>query len=128
MPRYVILRHETPPGRGRPLHWDFMLQAGDVLRTWALAEEPRAGSAIAAEPLADHRPHYLDYQGPVSGDRGTVTQWDAGTFQWLRDSAEEVVVSLNGRCLDGIASLRHNPQSSPPWEFSFVPQEQSNRS
>ena len=39
MPRFVILRHDKPRGE----HFDFMLEAGDVLKTWALALAPGSG-------------------------------------------------------------------------------------
>lgn len=77
MPRFVILEHDHPE-----LHWDLMLETGDVLRTWRLAEPPTAiGQSIRAIPIADHRTMYLDYEGPVSGNRGTVNRWDAGRFE-----------------------------------------------
>ncbi len=83
MPRFVILHHETPPGYDRPPHWDLMLKSDRALRTWALAEPPCAGRLIAAEELADHRLAYLDYQGDVSGGRGSVVRWDGGTYELL---------------------------------------------
>jgi hypothetical protein len=75
MPRFVILEHDHPV-----LHWDLMLEAGAALQTWRLAAPPAIGVAIAATALADHRRDYLDYEGPVSGKRGTVRRWDAGDF------------------------------------------------
>src|SRR5262245_41193710 len=98
MPRFVVLRHEMPPdsARGR-VHWDFMLEQAGALRTWALAEEPAAGDEILAEALADHRLAYLDYEGPISGDRGGVTQWDAGEYEAERDAADQLQVRLSGR-------------------------------
>lgn len=120
MPRYVILRHELPPGTARPVHWDLMLEAGPDLRTWALAEPPAAGQAIRAEPLPAHRLAYLAYEGPVSGERGTVTGWDAGTFAWQHVSDNEVLVRLHGRRLCGVARLRRAAADSPHWEFLFT--------
>jgi hypothetical protein len=67
MPRFVILEHDHPE-----LHWDFMLEAGAVLRTWRLAAPPALGQVVAAAASFDHRLLYLDYEGPVSGGRGTV--------------------------------------------------------
>jgi len=81
MPRFVILRHETPPGYHRPPHWDFMLEADGVLRTWALPEKPARGLALTVEAIADHRLSYLEYEGEVSGDRGRVARWDWGTYE-----------------------------------------------
>ena len=73
MPLFVVLQHDYPT-----LHWDFMLEAGKSLRTWRLMSPPTQDSEVGAEPLANHRLRYLDYEGPVSGDRGHVARWDAG--------------------------------------------------
>lgn len=75
MPRFVILTHDHPFR-----HWDLMLEEGPGLRTWRLTEAPQPGRAIAAERLPDHRCEYLDYEGPVSGGRGTVRRVDHGTY------------------------------------------------
>jgi DNA polymerase Ligase (LigD) len=96
MPRFVILEHDWPA-----LHWDFLLEAGPVLRAWRLLAEPGMGREIAAEANADHRLFYLDYEGPVSGNRGRVRRWDAGTFDWLADDPDRVVVALLGDRLIG---------------------------
>ena len=121
MPRFVILRHEPPPGRERPLHWDLMLESGDVLRTWALAEPPAVERTIAAETLADHRTSYLDYEGPVSGNRGAVSRWDAGTFQWERNASREIVIRLEGKQVSGQAALTRVDETSPSWRFVLRP-------
>ena len=96
MRRYVILTHDHP----HP-HWDLMLETETGLRTWRLASSPSKGAAILAEPLAAHRAAYLDYEGPVSGGRGTVTRWDAGTFDWERDGANEIAVTVLGERFRG---------------------------
>ena len=86
MPRFVVLRHEMPDGAARPSHWDFMLECGEALRTWALQAQPDAPEPQLAEALADHRLAYLEYEGAVSGGRGNVTRWDAGSYE-LQDEA-----------------------------------------
>jgi hypothetical protein len=96
MPRFVILEHDWPAR-----HWDFLLEAGPVLRAWRLLAEPGPEVAVPAEPNADHRVLYLDYEGPVSGDRGRVSRWDAGTFEWVADEPDRVVVELRGARLAG---------------------------
>jgi hypothetical protein len=100
MPRYVILEHDHPVR-----HWDFMLEAGEKLRTWRLAEPPAPDRAVAAEPSFDHRSHYLDYEGPVSGGRGRVVRWDAGTFTWQADEPERLEIQVHGSRLCGVAVL-----------------------
>ena len=101
MPRFVILRHESPRG----LHFDFMLEVGDVLKTWALPRLPEAGEEMACESLADHRPEYLDYEGPVSGGRGSVVRQDRGTYLIVRESESQLAVELSGEQVTGRATV-----------------------
>jgi DNA-directed RNA polymerase subunit RPC12/RpoP len=91
MPRYVLLTHDHPFP-----HWDLLLEWGTACRTWRLLQAPVPGRVIAAEPLPDHRRHYLDYEGPVSGDRGTVARWDSGGFQTQVNRSDIVRVACDG--------------------------------
>lgn len=100
MPRFVILTHDHPL-----LHWDFLLERGATLRSWRLLAEPGIGQVIAAEPMPDHRLLYLGYEGPVSGNRGSVTRWDAGEYELLNDSAADLRVRLEGQKLRCVAHL-----------------------
>jgi len=115
MARYVILEHDHPE-----LHWDLMLEKGEILRTWRLAAPPQAGGAVRAEPSFDHRRLYLDYEGPVSGDRGSVKAWDRGTYQAVDEAPARVVVRLNGARLHGTATLQRADAGT--WEWEFVEQ------
>jgi hypothetical protein len=103
MPRFVILEHDWPT-----LHWDFLLEAGSVLRSWRLLAEPGSGRVVHAEPNAMHRLHYLDYEGPVTGGRGTVRRWDGGTFDWIADGEDRIVVELHGAKLVGPCAIERN--------------------
>ncbi len=122
MPRFVILHHELPSDHQRPSHWDFMIEVGDALRTWALAGEPRASAAIDAESLTDHRLAYLTYEGPISGNRGRVTRWDEGTYKLLEESAEVLWLRLDGRKCRGVVALAKAATAEEPqrWLVSFV--------
>jgi hypothetical protein len=112
MPRYVILDHDHPFP-----HWDFMIEAGDRLRTWRLHAAPTPGRIVRAEPLGDHRTAYLDYEGPVSDDRGRVIRWDAGTFAIVAESADELRLVLTGAVLIGTAALSR-AEGEWLWEFA----------
>jgi hypothetical protein len=103
MPRYVILEHDHPQR-----HWDMMLEAGEMLRTWRLAAPPQPGQAVLAEASFAHRAMYLDYEGPVRGGRGHVVRWDAGSFTWVADESDQVRVHLEGGRCRGLAVLRRN--------------------
>lgn len=102
MPRFVILEHDHPQ-----LHWDLMLEAGSSLRTWRLAKPPSQGEAIEAVAAFDHRLHYLEYEGPISGGRGRVARWERGTFTGQVLGESPIVVRLCGERLRGTLRLEH---------------------
>ena len=88
--RFVVLFHQ--PGiaskRTAKPHYDWMFEFGGQLLTWATAptelgiESMQVGDPIEAdcEPLPPHRLDYLDYEGEVSGGRGSVTRRLAGHY------------------------------------------------
>ena len=106
MPQFVILEHAPSQPAGKPLHWDLMLETEAGLLTWALTTEPTLNCNIPAEPLPIHRKLYLDYEGPISGDRGSVRQWDIGTFDWLQETGS-LRARLQGQRLDVTATIDH---------------------
>jgi len=116
MSRFTILRHDAPSGT----HFDFMLEAGDVLKTWSLPHPPEADVETSWEALADHRLAYLDYEGPISGDRGAVARWDRGTYTVQRWSDKECVVDLAGAKITGQATLSRQSDATRQWTFSFA--------
>lgn len=81
MQRFVILFHSLPAANVRSSHWDLMLENGDSLLTFAMQSKPQTGSTIAADRLHDHDPKYLDYEGPISNDRGEVSRIANGTWK-----------------------------------------------
>ena len=115
MPRFAVLIHDSPRG----LHYDFLLEAGDALKTWALPKIPATGDEIECEALPDHRLVYLDYEGPVSGNRGTVTRCDQGTFSIKTWTADEIIVLLSGEKLAGRIELNVLPNQSGRWRLSL---------
>lgn len=120
MPRFVVLEHSTPPDSARGLHWDLMFEDGPALLTWALDRPPAAQSQVAAERLPDHRLRYLEYEGPLSDDRGSVTRWDQGTFDWLERSSTLLIAVVQGRRYSGQVQLMHD-QAAHCWRVSFGP-------
>ena len=113
MPRFVVLQHDHP----ECLHWDFMLEQGGSLATWSLPMPPALERVLPARLLADHRSDYLDYEGPVSANRGTVVRWDEGEFQWVENHRDRVVVDLQGRKIAG--RVRIETTTSSPDELRW---------
>lgn len=116
MPRFVLLEH-----RWNGLHWDFMLEdgAGGALRTWAIDAEIVPGVDLPARALVYHRAAYLDYEGEVSGGRGTVRRLDRGAYEPVDWGDDLVRVRLNGSQLEGTVVLRRVAASGecPAWMF-----------
>jgi len=98
-PRFVLLHHQSPAGE----HWDVMLETDAALATWSIPPQCRTGTSFtcAATRLPDHRKHYLDYEGEISSNRGTVTRVDAGTHEQL--SPEQFI--LHGTYFSGTLTM-----------------------
>lgn len=82
MPRFAILEHTGAPDDPAGRHYDLLLEAGDVCRTWRLAEMPVAGGPpVTAVELPPHRLAWLDHvAGEVSGGRGFARRIAAGEY------------------------------------------------
>ncbi len=103
-PRFVILRHTPGPQgtRGQnasnpvPTHFDWMFEAAGALKTWAT--EPIAsfqqGISMKVEKLADHRVHYLDFEGDIGGGRGEVQQILSGHYQVIEEASHRFLAEL----------------------------------
>jgi hypothetical protein len=135
MPRFVLLYHECPPQHPRASHWDFMLEADKVLHTWALAELPDAwrsahlrteelrpgcpalavGDEVEAQQLDPHRLAYLDYEGPVSDERGQVWRIDHGRYALEHDSPLVRRIELIGGMLRGKVVLLRTTPNAASW-------------
>ena len=81
LPRFVILHHQSPTN----VHWDVMLETDSALATWSISPQCVSGVSFTcpANRLPDHRKHYLDYEGAISGNRGVVSRVDVGTYEQL---------------------------------------------
>lgn len=117
--RFVVLRHELPPASHRASHWDWMLADEGVLRTWAVEEWPEPGTTVGAVRLADHRPEYLDFEGEVSGGRGSVRRAGSGLYAGVREQGGAVwSVLLHG---EPAATLTLTHRENDRWELSLLP-------
>ena len=89
--RYVVLHHT---GVENP-HYDLMLELtpGSQLSTWRLPHwPPTPGDPFT--PLPNHRRDYLEYEGPISNNRGQVKRIAAGSFQILSRNSSALVIML----------------------------------
>lgn len=96
--RFVVLHHVPGEDFGRTdeEHFDWMFQSGDALRTWAspVCRFSAGDLVLPCQSLPPHRVAYLDYEGPVSGNRGTVRRVLSGTFTVKEESRDSFVAML----------------------------------
>ncbi|MDB5340106.1 MAG: hypothetical protein JWN70_5725 [Planctomycetaceae bacterium] len=116
MPHFVVLTHDHPTW-----HWDFMLESAGVLRTWRLDQQPNQTIPIRATPLPDHRLVYLEYEGPVSGQRGQVQRWDQGEYELLNENDGNLTATLHGTRLRGQVSLELGSDDVVWFRFTMGP-------
>ena len=120
--RFAVLCHNDRHGHNdqRGVHFDFLLEFEGSLRTWALPQPPDSAAEMVCDALPDHRLAYLDYEGPVSGDRGTVAAWDRGTFSVETIDDSRLVVQLRGEKLHGRVTLTKLVDTTDRWRFTLV--------
>ena len=114
---FVIHIHS---GHG-PLHYDLMLERDGSLETWQLSHRPDEmieGQSIDAKKIADHRLAYLDYEGPISDDRGRVKRLDKGSYNLLEATKSHRLIHLKGQLIQGRFELRHKGPEIYDWILS----------
>ncbi|WOF21706.1 ATP-dependent DNA ligase [Microbacterium betulae] len=97
LPRFVI--HEHHASR---LHWDLRLEHDGVLVSWAVPKgipETVERNHLAVQ-TENHPLAYADFHGTIPQGEygaGTMTIWDAGTYEAEKWRDAEVIVTLRGR-------------------------------
>jgi len=100
--QFVVLYHQFPPGSNRKSHWDLLLEQPNPDSFQLLCFEVSAPpqnweKTTSAKRLPDHREIYLTYEGPISGNRGTVAQLLKGDVQWVTQTENFLVLNLQFR-------------------------------
>ena len=118
--RFVVQKHQA-----RNLHYDFRLEHEGVLKSWALPKKPprQPGIKRLAVNVADHELSYLDFTGSIPNREygaGLVKLWDKGYYTLRKQSRYELVVSLNGKKLNGdycLIKLKKHLPNDKNWLF-----------
>jgi bifunctional non-homologous end joining protein LigD len=125
-PMFVIQKHAA---QRAGLHWDFRLEHGGVLWSWAVPKGPSLDPADKrlALHVEDHPIDYADFEGAIPAGEyggGDVEMWDRGTWEPLSQPEEgmrrgELRFALRGERLHGRFTLtrlhRHDPRKQEAW-------------
>ena len=126
-PIFVVQRHAA-----RRLHFDFRLQVGGALASWAVPKGPPEdlGEKRLAIHVEDHPIEYAKFEGDIPAGNygaGHVDLWDEGTFQVEGpvSAAEqiekgEIKFRLMGKRLNGVFVLVKMRRSSRGNEWLFI--------
>src|SRR5271166_4097057 len=124
-PRFYVQRHDATR-----LHYDFRLEIGGVLVSWAVPKGPslNPNDKRLAMHVEDHPLDYGGFEGVIpKGEYGAgpVMVWDAGTFDvegglTAQQQLErgELKFSLHGRKLRGsfaMVKIRQPKEKGDPW-------------
>ena len=113
--RFVVQKHQA-----RNLYYDFRLEMGGVLRSWAVPKGPplEPGIRRLAIQVEDHPVDYIDFAGGIPQGEygaGSVEIWDKGEFDLEKESADILEFSLRGKKLSGSYALIHTDDKN--WLF-----------
>jgi DNA ligase D-like protein (predicted 3'-phosphoesterase) len=119
-PRFVIQQHAATA-----LHFDFRLEAGGVLKSWAVPKGPSTDPRVKrlAVEVEDHPLDYADFEGVIGSGYGAgrVIVWDRGTYRPLGDEPVEDALTdghlsfwLEGEKLRGGWTLQRTSDGAKP--------------
>ncbi len=88
------------------LHWDFRLEIGGVLKSWAIPKQPPLEEGIKrlAIQTEDHPIEYATFEGVIPEGlygAGTVKLWDHGEYNEIEIKDNKIIVELSGSRMKG---------------------------
>jgi bifunctional non-homologous end joining protein LigD len=119
--RFVVHEHEA-----RRHHYDFRLEIGGVLKSWAVPKGPSMDPSEKrlAVQVPDHSLGYGDFEGVIPEGQygaGRVAIWDRGTFVPASDDPGgdldrgKLSFTLNGKKLRGGFTLVRFKKGAGQW-------------
>lgn len=117
-PIFVIQKHDA-----KSLHYDFRIEVGDVLKSWAVPKGPSTDprDKRLAVPTEDHPLDYASFEGVIPKGEygaGTVLVWDTGLYDNITEKDGKInpiskalesghaLIALHGKKLTGGYALQ----------------------
>jgi bifunctional non-homologous end joining protein LigD len=125
--RFCVQRHDATR-----LHYDFRLEIGGTLKSWAVPKGPTLdpGRRSLAMHVEDHPIDYGDFEGNIPEGNygaGSVMLWDTGTFELVGDTPGEQQIErgdlkfiLDGQKLKGEFALIHMKKGGKGNEWLLI--------
>ncbi len=118
---FAVLQHQ----QSHYTHWDLLLElpARELLATFRVDHPPdtwATAGVLTIQALPDHRRIYLDYEGPISGDRGTVIRYDRGTLHLVQYTPTHIAVEITGALLHGRLNLHAADPATNRWSLHLA--------
>ena len=120
--RFVVQKHDASH-----LHYDFRLEMGGVLKSWAVPKGPSMDPSVKrlAMMVEDHPYDYRNFEGIIPKGQyggGTVIVWDEGSYEALAmgtDDIEKMDSNLRHQLYSGKLKFRLHGQKLKG-EFALV--------
>jgi hypothetical protein len=120
MPRFVILEHSGTATYKPGVHWDLLIEWGETLLAWELLAPLNISAAQSVAQLPNHRQIYLDFEGELTDNRGSVQQWDKGNYSLVNNSDAEFTFQIDGKRVCGTMKLKRESQSTTTWQLTLT--------
>jgi bifunctional non-homologous end joining protein LigD len=121
--RFVVQKHAA-----RRLHYDFRLEMGGVLTSWAIPRGPSLDpkEKRMAVKVENHPLEYADFEGIIPEGNygaGSVIVWDRGSWQEIQEpgaslESGKLLFDLHGHKLRGRWTLVRTKRSAHGWDGS----------
>ena len=137
---FVIQKHDASH-----LHFDFRLEMGGVMKSWAVPKGPSLDPSVKrlAVEVEDHPISYNDFEGRIASGygAGTVMLWDRGSYEPLDDEGDADAALLRAHRAGRLEFLLHGERlqggfrllrmawgkgGKPQWLLSKVDDEYAN--